>query len=221
MRSIYLLPPAVFVGIALLMIGGCEDKKKTQAKAAPATTPAQVTVDQTRATYLTSAKAIPNTLNPDWEVNSAQQPQAEVMVSQAPQTASVTGKSAYRMHYETRNAGTAATVASAPKMRTTPAVSQRVTAEIDSDLLTDAARPASAGLGRTGDGAKSFDVEGPEIGRDLDAPKFTMTQPAKPAVRPVARAAETKQPVARRTAARQMPEGPELGYVSPVNRSRY
>lgn len=239
MRPVYLIVPAVVAAISLLTIAGCEDKKKNQSKA-PVSAPALAQAKPAAPAYV-AASAIPSALNPDWDVNTSQRPQADLLVSQAPQGSQeryssaasapvarpTAAKSAYRMHYEARTAGTAATASAPAASKSLPV--QRVTAEIDADLVATAQRAGnagSAGLGHTGDGVRHFDFDGPEIGRDVDAPKFTMSQPATKhaTARPVARATATKQvaPVvsSRRANAAQMPEVPEIGYVSLASTTR-
>lgn len=209
MQKLYLLPSALAIAGILFLMGGCEDKNDKKTSAA---TPAQVKTERVAATYLTAANAIPNAINPDWEVSNTSYRQAEIMIAQTPRSAPA--KSAYRLRQEAKAISAPAPRISMPAANVSPARSKRFAAEIDADLIASTRHPVSAGRGYTG--AASFDdVECPEIGRDLDAPRFSCYSNS---TKPVVNASLSTSNVHKN----RMPEpGPELGWVTSNTRSRY
>lgn len=205
MRKILSLALVAVAVIGLAFFGGCGEekgkKKQSAAASAPvsgirATTPAVVKaetlsteIEQSYASAA-SANAIPDSINPDL----------------APAPSRPAGKSAYRLSHEARSVS-AASVQTAE--RPVILATRMGKAEIDSDLV-------NFGRGNTGASTRYLDLDGPEIGRDIDVPKFVILRGQRV---PVAQVNDLKNRTAIKPLNREV--GPEIGWVTGSHKSAW
>ena len=205
MRKILSAALVVVAVIGLAFFGGCGEekgkKKESAAASAPvssirSTTPAvakaetlSTEIEQSYASAA-SANAIPDSINPDL----------------APAASRPAGKSAYRLSREARSVS-----ASPAQTADRPVVvaSRTGKAEIDSDLV-------NFGRGNTGASTRYLDLDGPEIGRDIDAPKFVILRGQRV---PVAQVNSLNSRTAIKPVNREV--GPEIGWVTGSHKSTW
>lgn len=205
MRKILSAALVAVAVIGLAFFGGCGEekgkKKDSAAASAPmssirSTTPAVVKAEtlstEIEQTYASAAaaNAIPDSINPDLASASSRP----------------AGKSAYRLSHEARSASMPATSA---VERPVVVASRSGKAEIDSDLV-------NFGRGNTGASTRYLDLDGPEIGRDIDVPKFVILRGQRV---PVAQVNVLTGRTSIKPVNREV--GPEIGWVTGTHKKNW